>query len=302
MKRIKDVDLAMAINNKTYINFYDRLKLLALSLFKWENLDKIAGFGASNFLENALFTYGKACFIKDDTKGFMVLNATPSDKLNIYYLPEKIMAWSIGYSKQYRLDNCVYIMNNKLAIPTYTTTELFAYRLYDTQRTIDINLLAQKTPVLIETDDKTQLTLKNAYMQFSGNMPVIYGHKDFLENKINSIRTDAPYLVNDINYHKHELLNEYLNFLGINSANIDKKERLIVNELESTDELIYYYLNCFYEMRKQAEEMINEKYLKDSDVKIKLIVNKKIINEIKNFWKEGVNDEQIHNNDQEFDG
>ena len=70
-----------------------------------------------------------------------------------------------------------------------------AYRLYETERTIDTNLIAQKTPVLIEGDTKTILTLKNVYMQYSGNTPFIFGNKQFdISNKLNVLKTDAPYL------------------------------------------------------------------------------------------------------------
>ena len=47
---------SMIRNNQTYLDFYDRLKLLATSLFSYEGLDDAFGFGASRFLENALLT------------------------------------------------------------------------------------------------------------------------------------------------------------------------------------------------------------------------------------------------------
>ena len=150
----KEVDLAMMINNQTYIDYLDRLKMLACSLFSWENLDEVCGFGAENFLEQSLYELGKACFVKDDEIGFQIFRAIPSDKLNNYYLPIKVTAFSIGYSKEYDLDDIVYIMNNKLQLPTVNTLQLMAYRLFDTERTIDVNLTAQKTPVLIEGDTK----------------------------------------------------------------------------------------------------------------------------------------------------
>ena len=210
----KEVDLAMIINDATYIDYLDRLKMLAISLFEWENLDDIAGFGASKFLERTLYENGRACFIKDETKGFMVLKANPCDKFNIYYLPEKVECFSLGYNKKYDFDDIVYIMNNLLEKPTFATLQLMAYRLFDTERTIDVNLTAQKTPVLIEGDHKTILTLKNVYMQYSGNTPFIFGNKQFdISNKLNVLKTDAPYLIDKLELHKHEIWNEALTFL-----------------------------------------------------------------------------------------
>ena len=282
MSKIKETELAMLINNDTFINYYNRLKLIAISLFTWKGLDEIAGYGASRFMEMNLFDYGKACFYKDKEKGFMVLRANPDDKYNIYYLPTRIMAWSLGYEKKLDFDELVYVMNNDLQMPTRETINLMSYRLYDTERTIDINLIAHKTPILIEGDTKTILTLKNVYMQYSGNTPFIFGNKQFdISNKLNVLKTDAPYIIGDLELHKHEIWNECMTFLGINNANTDKKERLITNEVDSNNDLINYYLNCFYKTRKQACDLINEKY----SLNIKLELNKdvlKLLNDNKN--------------------
>ena len=300
MKKMCETDLAMIINNRTFIDYLDRLRMLATSLFTWKNLDDIAGTGASRFLEQSLYDNGRACFVKDDELGFMVLNVNPSDKLNIYLLPTRVNAWSIGYNKQFAFDDVVYIMNNELQKPTREFMELFAYRLYETERTIDINLQAQKTPVLIEGDTKTILTLKNVYMQYSGNTPFIFGNKQFdISNKLNVLKTDAPYIIDKLDIHKHQIFNDALTVLGIDNANTDKKERLITNEVESNEQLITYYLNCFYKTRKRACEQIKEKF----NIDITIELNKDIIdllniteNDIINYDR-GDDNGEIYNND-----
>lgn len=270
MSKRKDLTTeAMIRNNKTYLDYYDRLKLLSTSLFKYDGLDEIFGFGASRFLENALFEKGRAVFVKDDTKGYMVCNVNPESTLNIYNLPTKVRAWNIGYSKTFDLDDVVYIMNNDAQKPTSSTIELFAYRLYDVQRTMEVNLEAQKTPIAIETDDKGVLTAQNAYMQQSGNMPVIFINKDMdLGKKFNVMKTDAPYLLDKLTLYKHEIWNECMTFLGINNANTDKKQVVLTPEIESNNDLINFYLNCFYEPRKRAIDSLNEKFGLDIQIDI----------------------------------
>ena len=279
MKKITETEIAMIINDKTMIDYLDRLRMLATSLFTWENLDKVAGTGASRFLEQTLYDNGRACFVKDNELGYLALKVNPSDKLNVYNLPTKVNAWSIGYNKEFEFDDVVYIMNNELQKPTLSSLELFAYRLYETERTTDINLNAQKTPVLIEGDTKTILTLKNVYMQYSGNIPFIFGNKQFdISNKLNVLKTDAPFIIDKLDIHKHQIFNDALTLLGIDNANTDKKERLITNEVESNTDLINYYLNCWYKTRKKACDEINEKFLKNSELKINIVLNKDLIN------------------------
>lgn len=301
MKKITETDLAMIINDQTMYDYLDRLKMLAVSLFSWKNLDKYAGVGASRFLELSLYDLGRGVFIKDNELGYMALKVNPSDKLNVYELPTRVEAWSVGYNKQFDFDDVVYIMNNELEKPTFEYMKLFAYRLYETERTIDLNLQAQKTPILIEGDTKTILTLKQVYMQYSGNTPFIFGNKQFdISNKLNVLKTDAPYIVDKLDIHKHQIFNDALTVLGIDNANTDKKERLITNEVESNEELIKYYLNCFYKTRKNACDQINEKFGLDIDIEL----NKEIIdllniteNDIINPEDGGDDNGQIYDND-----
>ena len=300
MNKIKENELAMLVNDSTFIDYFNRLKLIAISLFTWRGLDEVAGYGASRFMEMNLFDYGKSCFYKDKEKGFMVLRANPDDKYNIYYLPTRIQAWSLGFTKKVDFDDLVYVMNNELELPTRNTINLISYRLYETERTIDVNLISQKTPILIEGDTKSILTLKNVYMQYSGNVPFIFGNKQFdISNKLNVLKTDAPLIIGELELHKHEIWNECMTYLGINNANTDKKERLITSEVDSNNDLINYYLNCFYKTRKQACDMINEKY--GLDIKIEL--NKDVLkllnennNDIMNMEKIGDDYGTLYNN------
>lgn len=269
MKKITDTELAMSMNNHTLIDYYDRFRILATSFFNWDNLDNYAGFGASRFLEQALYDDGRAVFVNDPELGFLALRANPSDTLNVYGLPSKINAWSFGYNKIFNFDDVVYVMNNVIQKPTFDIIKLFALRLYETERTIDVNVLAQKTPVLIEGDQKTILSLKNIYMQYSGNIPFIFGDKHYnLSNNLNVLNTSAPYIVDKLDVHKHEVINDALTVLGINNANTQKKERLITDEVQSNDQLIAYQLNCFYKFRKQAADLINEKFNLDIDISL----------------------------------
>lgn len=295
MSRIKSpIDVAMRDNNATFIDFLDRLRLLATSIFSWTNLDKLCGDGAERFMEQNLYEYGRAVVVKDEELGCLALRVNPADTYNVYYMPTKIMAWSIGYEKQYNLEDVVYVMNNELQKPTIETAMLFAYRLYEAERVTDVNLNAQKTPVLIEGDTKTILTLKQVYEQYSGNTPFIFGNKQYdLSNALNVLNTGAPYIVDKVYQHKKSLLNDYINFLGIKSFSTEKKERLVGEEAKGNEELSTFYLNCFYKTRQKAVDEINEKF-KPKEL-IKLEANIKEIDKFKQTLEELLEEKEVKN-------
>lgn len=287
MIKIKEIEQSALLNNLTARDYYIKLKMLAISLFKWENLDEICGFGSEIFLEENLFLEGKMCFIKDDKIGYQIMRITENGNLNNYNLPTKINAYAQEFNKTFNIDEIVYIMNNRLQEPTKTSIELASNRLYEIQRTIDINLENQKTPIVFEGDKKSILSLKNAYLNFKSNVPVMFTNKNFeMNNRVNCLKTNVPLIAKELNECKKDILNETLTFLGINNVDFEKKERLVTDEVNANNDMINYFLNCFYEPRKKACEQIN-KILEKNNIKtrINLTINK----DVKNILEKTIN-------------
>ena len=139
--------------------------------------------------------------------------------------------------------------------------ELFALRLYEAERTADVNIKAQKTPVLLLVDETQRLFMENLYSQYDGNKPFIFGDKKQLNaDTLKSIRTDAPFIADKIMQYKKEIFNEALTFLGINNIMVDKKERLITDEANSNNELINLNLQSYLAPRLEACRQFNEKF------------------------------------------
>lgn len=261
------------INNKTpdmnvltANDYYDRLKSIALSLFEWKGLPDSC---RARFLELTLFTYGRALFINDDTLGFLNMRCSPSGTLNNYDEPISYTAYSTVYQKVFSSDNCVLIRNNYLERPTDQSIMLFASRLTEAERTIDVNINAQKTPVLIRCDDKDRLTMKNLYKQYEGNEPFILGGKSLNLDGIKVFKTDAPFVADKLQNYKHEIWNEALTFLGINNTNSDKRERLITDEVNANNELISINAQAMLLTRLEACKQINNLYGLNVSVKMR---------------------------------
>lgn len=249
---------AKILNNQTFYDYYTRLRLLALSIFEWVDLpDSIS----PRFIEEALFTQGRAIFFYDDKVGHLCLNGSPEGQLNVYGEPLKVRVSGIGgYNRSLDPGNYVMVRNNYDALNTEQTIRLYAQRLAQAERSIDTNINAQRTPMLLICEEKQRLTLKNVYSQYQGNEPVIYADKSMNPDMIKAVNTQAPYVADKLMLYKRDIWNECMTFLGINNANTDKKERLIVPEVEANDNLITMSGQVMLLTRQQAADQINQMF------------------------------------------
>lgn len=285
------------VNDATYWDYLERLKKIATSMFEWVNLPESMD---ARYIEKCLYYHGSAALLYDETMGFINTNCASAGQINIYGLPTALNCYSYGYQEMRTLytglkydpegnpindknKDCIMIMNNWERTPTASTLELFALRLYEAERTCDVNIKAQKTPVMLLVDEAQRLTMKNLYNQYDGNEPFIFGDKNSLaDNVIKAIRTDAPFLADKIMEYKKQIWSEALEFLGVNSLSTEKKERLITDEASSNNEMINLNLQSYLVPRQEACKKFNEKYgFTGTDKEISVRVRSDLFNLIK---------------------
>lgn len=257
---------AKDLNALTIADYYDRLRSLALSMFEWENLPESC---SARMLEQSLFTYGNAIFVDDPERGFLAIKCNPSGEFNVNEEAISYKAYGINYSRDFDRKDCVYIRNNYLEKPTDITIMLFASRLAEAERTIDVNIKAQKTPRFIRGTDKALNTLKNIWLDYDGNEPVIVIGKQVDIDSIKVEDITAPFVADKVQQYKRDIWNECMTFLGINNnPNDQKKERMIVDELNANNDLVNINAQAMLLTRQEACNAINKKY--GLDIKIRM--------------------------------
>lgn len=244
-------------NTACYDFYYDKIKELSISAFEWQNVPEEIDV---RFMELMLFERGAVVFFRDeDMQQYLCLPYAEQGKWNVYRIPLLRRAFaSNGYNKKLDIDNSVIIYNNVLRIPSIRDCKLFARRLANFDRVIDTNVNAQKTPVLIRCSEKERLTLVNLYKQYEGNEPFIFGDQELAAQPLNSVRTDAPYVADKIYDLKTRYWNEMLTFKGISNLNVQKKERLITDEVARSQGGTIASRYSGLMMRQQACEKINK--------------------------------------------
>ena len=229
-RRKTNFEESLFANMRTYGQYMAILKQIAISMFDWKNLPDSVD---ERYLEIALFYNGSVVYFNDEVMGNLALNMIFNGEFSVYGEPVSRRAFSRYNQYQKILDknDSVIIWNNLDRTPTFPIIDMFARRLYNIDRAIDVNVNAQKTPTLIRCDEKQRLTLVNAYKEMDGNSPVIYADKSFDPSSITTLKTDAPYVADKLYELKSNLWNEALTYLGIPNANVMKRERLIKDEV-----------------------------------------------------------------------
>ena len=286
------------LNEATYYDYLNRFRRIALSMFEWVNLPKTMN---ARYLEQNLYFMGQASLLYDEKYGFINTKCAGSGYVNIYGLPSKFNCYSYNYKSMRDLyvgpnpllndkqkeekknSECILVMNNWDRVPTAGAMELFAWRLYLAQRSCDVNISAQRFPVMVVGDEKQRLMLENLYNQYNGNQPFIFGNKDQLKSDMLKVmNTEAPYVVDKITEYKKEIFNEALTFLGINNVSVKKKERLTENESNENTELVNLNLQSMLAPRLEACRQFNEMFgLTGTDKEISVRVRSDLENIIK---------------------
>lgn len=254
-----------------FLRLYQRYKLLALNIFRWDNLPKNI---ESRHIEKALFEFGQAIFFEDKTHGLICLPCSSGGRVNLFNESKNVMANGMNYSNTIEVVNSldvfndkimtnvnkgVRIINNDLMIPTEHYVRDYAEKMYNVENAININIDQQKFPYFVTTNKNTEFTFKEMIRKIRKGEFAIFANKNISLDDVNVFDLKVPYVADKLNQYKYELEREILTFFGLNN-NFEKKERLLVDEINSNNDFIDRNVEIMYKSRVEACKVINEIY------------------------------------------
>lgn len=277
------------LNNLTYDMYYNRLLELAINVYEWKNLPDTVD---PRFLEMTLATQGMAVFFQDEVLGYLCLQTMIGGHWDVYNIPTVRTAYATnGYQNLLDVTNSVLIFDNYMHTNVLNDIEMYALRLYNIERTLDVNVNGQKTPFIIKCTEQQRLTMLNLYMQYDGNEPFIFADENMNVEGIQVFPTPAPFVGDKLNFLKRQVWNEALTFFGIENNTSDKKERLSAGEitvsLGGVEAQRFVRLNA----RRQAAEQINEMF----GLNIEVDFREEIKTDFQNVSRETLEEGDIEN-------
>ena len=252
-KRILDNNFRLGL-------IYNKYKMLSLNMFRWEGLPQTI---ESRHIENSLFNYGLCLIVNDDDLGFISVPCNYGAYMNVNNIPTEVITCGFNYIKTFdyiRKDKnkCQLILNNDLAIGNEQYIFDYAQRMFEVENCIRVNINQQKFPWFVNTTPNNKKTMEVMFEKVMNGEPYILGSKDQI-GSVEVLTLNTPYIADKLNQYKYELEREVLSFHGLNN-NFEKKERLLVDEVNSNNDFIDRNVELMYRQRQLACESLNKKF------------------------------------------
>lgn len=252
-------------NFKTYQMYLRQLLTLAENVFEFENMPT---FIDTAYLNKNLLRNGSIAFFKDEVMGLLALPYENIGTLDVYGRPNKIKVMSQNtYTRTLSRDEYVIMYDNNGRYPLFLDITQYAERIALDTRTIDINILQQRTPRFWKTSSDKEKSIKDIINNVDGLENTVLTYEDINLDDIQLVLEPAPYVADKIDIQKEKIWNEFLRLIGIANMNFQKKERNIKDEVVASQGGTVASRYSRFEPRKKAIEEINEKF--DTNIKVK---------------------------------
>lgn len=246
-------------NMKTYIMYRNQMITLAENVFEFKNLPD---FIDTCYLNKILLRNGSIAFFKDDVLGVIALPYDVIGNFDIYGRPVEIMARAANgtYYKKLNPGEFVIMYDNSSRYPIYMDICQMAERIALSKRTIDVNIIQQRTPRIWKTSQDKKRTLEDMLADIDGMEENIATYESLDIDDMNVILAPAPYVAGEIDMHLDKEWAEFYRLIGVANLIEQKKERMIKDEMSASQGGTIASRFSRFEPRKRAIEKINEKF------------------------------------------
>lgn len=137
---------------------------------------------------------------------------------------------------------------------------------------LSVNLMNSKVAFIGMAENKAQAdTMKKMYDEISMGKPAVFVKGSAIGNGESFYfnRVKENYIAKDIQDTKRSLINEFLTEIGINNANINKRERLNLDEVNANDEEIRANVQHWYDNIRAGFDEVNAMFT-DLNISVKI--------------------------------
>lgn len=246
-------------NSALFMMYRQQIIKLAMNRFKWINLPPTCN---ERYLEMTLLFQGIAtiAFPSRQRGTFYSTQVAQMSPPNVYDNPTKwLSVGNNGWRFKCSNRNGVIVWDNRARYPLMQMVDMWARELVDVRRTKQLNRMHVKTPYLIKCSPEQEQQAENIYKQMAGGEPAIITTTGIENIDIDVIKTDVPYLGEELTAEEINTWQQIYQMLGIENLTF-KAERMVQDEVNKRDEpsdlMALDGLNC----RREACEQLNNRF------------------------------------------
>ena len=246
-------------NMKTYLMYRQEMLTLAENVFEFKNLPE---FIDVSYLNKTLLRNGSIAFFKDEVLGLIALPYDVIGNFDIYGRPITIMARAANgtYYKKLTRDEFVIMYDNNGRYPIFLDICQMAERIALSKRTIDVNIVQQRTPRIWKTSQDKKRTLLDMLSDIDGMEENITTYESIDIDDMNVVLAPAPFVADKIDIHLDKEWAEFYRLIGVANLVEQKRERLIKDEMSASQGGTIASRFSRFEPRKRAVLEINKKF------------------------------------------
>lgn len=246
-------------NMKTYLMYREEMLTLAENVFEFKNLPE---FIDVSYLNKILLRNGSIAFFVDEVLGLIALPYDVIGNFDIYGRPLEIMARAANgtYYKKLKRDEFVIMYDNNGRYPIFLDICQMAERIALSKRTIDVNIVQQRTPRIWKTSQDKKRTLQDMLSNIDGMEENIATYESIDIDDMNVVLAPAPFVADKIDLHLDKEWAEFYRLIGVANLIEQKKERMIRDEMSASQGGTIASRFSRFEPRKRAIDEINKKF------------------------------------------
>lgn len=246
-------------NMKTYLMYRQEMLTLAENVFEFKNLPE---FIDVSYLNKTLLRNGSIAFFMDEVLGLIALPYDVIGNFDIYGRPLEIMARAANgtYYKKLKRDEFVIMYDNNGRYPIFMDICQMSERIALSKRTIDVNIVQQRTPRIWKTSQDKKRTLQDMLSNIDGMEENIATYESIDIDDMNVVLAPAPFVADKIDLHLDKEWAEFYRLIGVANLIEQKKERMIKDEMSASQGGTIASRFSRFEPRKRAIDEINKKF------------------------------------------
>ena len=232
---------------------------------------------AQNYFKYVLMGYGYIAVFDTDKYGVICQECTLGDRISLYKQPTRAIVTNPLFAKTYDLkigENCEIIKLQPDFSSPLDLISTYADMMTLALETAGINMLNSKTSYVFFADsDKMAQSYKKAYDQIASGNPMTVIDRSLLSEtgdpswQFFTQNVGQNYISDKLLIDLQTLENQFNTAIGIPNANMQKRERLISDEVNSNNAETSALVTLWLETMQEGIDKVNKMYGTDISVR-----------------------------------